>query len=488
MAKTPEQKAVAQAAKDYKQQLKSVHRAEETALKASGATKTQIKAESRANNQELRDFSRAVKSGTFTPTTNLAGIRSEASTYSGDLAVRVAGLLDSAAQNYTNYNISTISKSGNRTSGVGLDKLVDYELGDTGQRFNTLMDRAKTYFGNTYSAADLEAQGVRLKEDKRNPGIYKWSTGGDGNREITYFTQNPDGTFTGAGTSRTRTESQDGGLFDSTLGKIALGIGSYYLGPWAGQFLGGGALGAAAGGALVGGTASKLGGGDFKTGALIGAGSGFTAGGGVDMLFGTQAAAPITTIDPLTGQVVTSAAPSAVSATQAAPSIFDQATESVSDFFKPASDFVSRTVNPNEYAFPAVERGVQTFTPVPGSLQAALPEFGVATQATTAPFTAIPGSFQAAVPVLLNNYSSLGLLPSIRSAISRLLPTGLPSLPSPTGNLFGNVGNNLISGLLQPQQPLPEEAGGSGYAGANADYRALIAALSAPRVQPRSLV
>lgn len=43
----------------------------------------------------------------------------------------------------------------------------------------------------------------------------------------------------------------------------------------------------------------------------------------------------------------------------------------------------------------------QTYTPAPGSLQEALPEFGIETQASRAPFTAVPGSFQAATPSLL---------------------------------------------------------------------------------------
>lgn len=50
-------------------------------------------------------------------------------------------------------------------------------------------------------------------------------------------------------------------------------------------------------------------------------------------------------------------------------------------------------------AFPALEVA-PTFTPAPGSLQAALPGLGVETAASAAPFTAVPGSFQAALPSL----------------------------------------------------------------------------------------
>jgi hypothetical protein len=58
---------------------------------------------------------------------------------------------------------------------------------------------------------------------------------------------------------------------------------------------------------------------------------------------------------------------------------------------------VATAVPAAQAAFPAVEIGA-TSTPVPGSLQAALPEFGVVQQAGA---TAVPGSLQAALPTLL---------------------------------------------------------------------------------------
>lgn len=481
MAKSAEQKAAVQAAKAEKQQLKSAQKAEVTALKSVGATKSEIKAEQKANSVELKSLIQAQKSGTYTPRTDLAAVLSGADTYANAVyAPQVQSLLGSAAQNYTDYNISTVNKRGNVTTGVGLDKLVDYELGKTGKRFDTLMDRAQTYVGKSYTLADLQAQGVNLKEDKKNPGLFKWSTGGDGNKEITYFTQNADGTFTGAGINRTRTEAQDGGFFDSPLGKIALGIGGFYLGPVVSGLtpLGGSVLGSTIGGGLVGGTLSKLGGGQFASGVLPGAAGGFGGGGGLSNIPGMESITsniPSVTDIPGLGDVI-----------RGAQDVISPITEGISDFVKPATDWISRTVNPNEYAFPGIERGVQTFTPVPGSLQAALPELSVATQATALPYTAIPGSFAAAAPVLLNNYSSLGLLPSVGSAISRLftMPVGVPTLPS---GLINNIGGNIVGSLLDQQQPVAEAAAG-GFAGASPDYNALIAALSAPRAQPRSLV
>lgn len=62
----------------------------------------------------------------------------------------------------------------------------------------------------------------------------------------------------------------------------------------------------------------------------------------------------------------------------------------------PAPIDVAKPIPAVEAQYPAVEVA-PTYTPVPGSLQQALPEFGVATQATTPPYTAVPGSFDAAV-------------------------------------------------------------------------------------------
>ena len=136
--KTAEQKAAAQAQKAQVNQTKSAQKAEITALKSAGASKGEIKAEKKENKIELRALTTAQKSGTYTPRTDLTSVRSEASTYANAAyAPQVLSLLDSAAKNYTDYNISTVNRQGNVTTGVGLDKLVDFELGQTGKQFET---------------------------------------------------------------------------------------------------------------------------------------------------------------------------------------------------------------------------------------------------------------------------------------------------------------------------------------------------------------
>ena len=433
---------------------------------------------------------------------------SGADTYANQAyAQQVAGLLNSAAQNYTDYNIATVNKAGNVTTGVGLDKLVDYELGKTGKRFDTLMDRAQTYVGNTYSAADLAAQGVKLKEDKKNPGLYKWSTGGDGNKEITYFTQNPDGTFTGAGINRTRTEAQDSGFFDSPLGKIALGIGGFYLGPGIGALAGlSGTTAGVVGGGLLGGTLSKLGGGQFLPGVLSGAAGGFSGAGGLESIPGvsditrklpglpeipgisdiarfaagpTQPAAPI--YDAVTGQMVSGGETLSGVLTGTGQNLgsFGQLGSAMP--FNPANISLSPTI-------PGLEAQIGT-AGFGSALRPAAELAADLVAAGFAPGTAanLAGTTAAGIGAtnLLGGATALAPVASGLSWIDKLkglLPSGRPSLP------FGNIGSNVISGLLQPQQQLPEQMGGGGYAGADPRYDALIAALSAPRVQPRSLV
>ena len=497
MAKTAEQKAAKAAAKAESQQLKSAQKAEVAALKSVGATKSAIKAEQKANKVELKALTQAQKSGTYTPRTDLTGVLSGADTYANQAyAQQVAGLLNSAAQNYTDYNIATVNKRGNVTTGVGLDKLVDYELGKTGDKFNKLMDRAQTYVGNTYSAADLAAQGVRLKEDKKNPGLYKWSTGGDGNKEITYFTQNPDGTYTGAGINRVRTEAQDGGLFDTALGKIALGIGGFYLGPSLGVL----------GTGLLGGAASKLTGGEFLPGALAAGGGAFAGTGGFSNIPGvsditsrlpsfsdipgvsdiarfvagpTQPAAPI--YDAVTGQMVSGGETLSGVLTGTGQNLgsFGQLGSAMP--FNPANISLSPTI-------PGLEAQIGT-AGFGSALRPAAELAADLVAAGFAPGTAanLAGTTAAGIGAtnLLGGATALAPVASGLSWIDKLkglLPSGRPSLP------FGNIGSNVISGLLQPQQPLPEEVGGGGFAGASPDYNALIAALGAPRAQPRSLV
>lgn len=507
-------KATKQAEKAEKQQLKSAQKAEVTALKSVGASKSDIKAEKKANTVELKSLIQAQKSGTYTPRTDLAAVLSNADTYANaSYAGQVQSLLGSAAQNYTDYNISTVNKRGNVTTGVGLDKLVDYELGKTGKRFDTLMDRAQTYVGKSYTLADLQAQGVNLKEDKKNPGLFKWSTGGDGNKEITYFTQNPDGTFTGAGINRTRTEAQDGGFFDSPLGKIALGIGGFYLGPGVGGLmgLGGGTLAGTVGGGLVGGGLNVLGGGKFGAGALAGAAGGFTGGGGFEGLLG-NATAPITTIDPVTGQVI---------------SIVPEQTGT--SLLSGISDITSKI--PNLREIPLVGdaiRGVEgLFGPTPISPADAIAEADfLAADATQLaqqglsnaaiqqnlimsgvdPVLAASAADQAVMGVAQNALAAdmagfgfgkggtlyPGVTTGALTGISQVgggLLSGLRSfLPSPPLANLGTygIGPRDVMGLLQQPEQVAQQSGG--YAGASPDYNALIAALGAPRVQPRSLV
>jgi hypothetical protein len=91
-----------------------------------------------------------------------------------------------------------------------------------------------------------------------------------------------------------------------------------------------------------------------------------------------------------------------------------------------------------------------TSTAVPGSLQAALPELGVSTAASTAGATAIPGSFQAALPELLSPAAaSFG----VKDAIDAL-----------------RMGNSIRGLLGQPEPQVPNMLGRNQMPQGSVDY------------------
>lgn len=495
MAKTAEQKAAKAAAKAESQQLKSAQKAEVAALKSVGATKSAIKAEQKANKVELKALTQAQKSGTYTPRTDLANVRSEVGTYgNAEYAPTIGSLLDSAAQNYSDYNIATVNKRGNVITGVGLDKLVDYQLGKTGERFDTLMNRAKSYIGNTYSLADLEAQGVKLKADKNAPGIYKWSTGPEGSKEITYFAQNPDGTFTGAGVNRVRTEAEDKGFFDSPLGKIILGVGGFYLGPAVGSYLGlgSGLAGGTVGGALVGGTASKLGGSQFLPGAVSGGIGGFGGGGGISAVPGVSeftSKLPSITDIPGVGDVVSS-----FKSTMSELGIPGFQEQLGTGLQAPGMDIGSLSELGGGLGAQTPTIGLNVATEPIYSLSQLGDTLGAVAPATGAGMSlgqGISTNIAAGGGGLLSDAAMKALFPAAYGASAVGIAGLLSQIPKALG--LSNLGNaiglgNVMSALTQPEL-LPQDMGGAGgYAGGDPRYDALIAALSAPRVQPRSLV
>ena len=106
----------------------------------------------------------------------------------------------------------------------------------------------------------------------------------------------------------------------------------------------------------------------------------------------------------------------------------------------------------------------QTYTPAPDSLQSALPELGVETQATTAPLTTAPGSFASAISPEATA-SGFGLLSPIPS----------PSLSVQDAFRAARLANNLMQQpQQQQQQQLPQQA----MVPPNVDYNELLGLLS----------
>lgn len=91
-----------------------------------------------------------------------------------------------------------------------------------------------------------------------------------------------------------------------------------------------------------------------------------------------------------------------------------------------------------------------TSTPVPGSLQAALPDLGVQTAATTPGFTAVPGSFQAALPSLISPVNAMG------DTAQGLLNQDLQFVGEDAAQLYAQTGDvaavqqNLIAAGVDP--------------------------------------
>ena len=123
----------------------------------------------------------------------------------------------------------------------------------------------------------------------------------------------------------------------------------------------------------------------------------------------------------------------------------------------PAPVIEAVPVSTNPERFPAVERQ-QTFTPSPGSLQEALPELGVETQASQAPYTALAGTFPAATAGSLLSTAAAAPTLSVQDALR---------------------GARLINSLMQqPQQQAPEMETGAYQPAGAVDYSALLNLLS----------
>jgi hypothetical protein len=259
MAKSAEQKAAEAAAKEVKQaekaaveQVKAAQAAEITLLKSQGVSKDIINAEKKANSTELAQAKTtlAAPGQQSLLTGNQNTFISAASAYSGATADNVAAAIARANQMYTDLGITNASKSGDTKIGLGLDKLVDYNLGQAGSSATKTIERAQQFVGKSFTPEEIAAQDIKIKEVKGAPGLYQYKTGESGNNVYTFFRKDENGNYVGTGVNRTATPKDDGGFFSSGLGQALMIGGSIALA----LTPGGQAFAAQIGSALSGGT------------------------------------------------------------------------------------------------------------------------------------------------------------------------------------------------------------------------------------------
>lgn len=221
-------KAEARAEKDQIVNLKSAQDAEILAYRQalSGSElsdkeiKNLIRDEKRSNKDEVRTAKDTLSADGF-QYIGLTGTRPDGTEYRGPIISQMSTIgqeyhapiiedLKGALSFYRDYNLPGLSSRGNATIGIGLDDILKVEYSKdpvTGEYTKTsnlakTLDRAQDYVHNTFSADELREQGVRLKEDKNNPGLYTWKFGSEENKGYIFFKDNGDGTYTGIGANR----------------------------------------------------------------------------------------------------------------------------------------------------------------------------------------------------------------------------------------------------------------------------------------------
>lgn len=235
------EKAENRAEKNQIANLKSAQNAEILAyresLSDSGLSNKEIKEllkeEKRANKTELQEARQTLGEGglqyigrifTRPDGTEVRGpILSEMSTVADEYQNSISEDIKGALSYYKDYNLPTLSVSGDATIGFGLDKILKAEYSrdpETGEytlnnQFTRTLDAAQDYVKNTFSAEELQDQGVKLKQDQNNPELYTWKFGPDSKKGYVFFRDNHDGTFTGVGANRLAVDVPGGMLADA---------------------------------------------------------------------------------------------------------------------------------------------------------------------------------------------------------------------------------------------------------------------------------
>ena len=261
-AEAKAEKAAVKAERSELARIAAAQKAEIVALRSEGVKGKALSAEKKANTAEYNNaqdmFSAAGRQTLMTagqPT-----FFSNAATYSGQTANNVNQRLQTAASKYDTLGITDLSMAGRTKVGLGLDKIVQYDLGKAGNTATTTIQRAERFVGKAFSPEELKAEGIKVKEVKGVPGLFRYRTGEEGNSIYTFFRKDAEGNFVGTGVNRTATPQDDGGFFGSDLGQALMIAGSIALSLTPGGQAFAASIGSAlSGGALTGLSAQALG-------------------------------------------------------------------------------------------------------------------------------------------------------------------------------------------------------------------------------------
>ena len=291
MATKEEKKAAKEAKAAEKAELRQLQQAQKVEikeLKAAGATKAEIAAEKKSNKQELTTakttLNPAGRQTLLTDGQPIYALTSTAGTYANAAyAPTVQTNINNVVDTYNKLNLQGMT-SVTGTSATGLNfnrvydavKTFDPATGryDATQAVGRVLNTATDVTGKNLTADQLTSLGYDIKPVKDQEGLFKITNKQDTITGLTFLKQNPDGTYTGVGSTASTQLNVPTGFFTTDFGKAlaVLGTVALTLTP------GGQAFAASVGSALTGGAVTGAAAQALGTAAIRGVSTGVITG------------------------------------------------------------------------------------------------------------------------------------------------------------------------------------------------------------------